>query len=408
MTSAAKISPTTQTTQADVACLACGARGLTLFYEVRGVPVHSCTLLESREAAVAFPTGDLRLGFCPACGFIANVAYDDRLQNYARGYEEQQSFSPRFNDFARTLAERLIGRYDIRGKNVVEIGCGKGDFLVLLCELGKNFGLGIDPSYVPGRQENVSGRVRFIQDLYSERYADICDTCSDLVMCRHTLEHIGAVKEFLQRVRRTVGDQNHTVVFFEVPDVRRVLREQAFWDIYYEHCSYFSLGSLARLFRGCGFEILHLGREYDDQYLVIDAYPAREPTSARFDAEYDLEQLARDVHLFRKNFCARADYWKKKLKHNREKGHRTAVWGSGSKCVSFLSTLGASEFVDQIVDINPYRHQKFLAGSGKQIESPESLEEYRPDVVIAMNPVYLEEIQKHLGRMGLQPELLAV
>ena len=395
--------PTTQSLRADAFCQACGTAGLTVFYEARSIPVHSCMLLESRKEALAFPKGDLRLGFCPSCGFIGNLAYDDRLQHYAPGYEEQQSFSPRFNEFSTALAARLIERYDMRGKHVVEIGCGKGDFLVEVCRLGNNSGVGIDPSYVPGRQEN--NRVRFIQDFYTERYADVR---GDLLMCRHTLEHIGNVREFMQRVRRTVGDRVETIIFFEVPDVQRVLREQAFWDIYYEHCSYFSLGSLARLFRACGFEVLDLAKEYDDQYLVLDARPANGPTSARFEAETDLGQLAKDVTAFQENFRARADFWKEKLRSDRQAGRKTAIWGSGSKCVAFLSTLGASEFVDQIVDINPYRHGKFLAGSGKLIQSPESLREYRPDVVIAMNPIYKEEIGRDLDRMGLNPELLAV
>jgi SAM-dependent methyltransferase len=395
----------TRTTRVDTACQACGARDLVVFYEVHGIPVHSCMLLESREAALAFPTGDLRLAFCPKCGFIGNSAYDESLQHYAPGYEEQQSFSPRFNEFSTSLATRLIDRYDIRGKHVVEIGCGKGDFLLQVCELGNNSGVGIDPSYVPGRQDSAKGRVRFIQDFYSERYADVR---GQLVMCRHTLEHIGDVREFTQRVRRTVGDRDDTIVFFEVPDVQRVLREQAFWDIYYEHCSYFSLGSLARLFRACGFDVLDLAKEYDDQYLVLDARPSPGSTSARFKAENDLDQLSEDVAHFQTNFRSRADHWNHKLRADRQAGRRTAIWGSGSKCVAFLSTLGARDFVDQIVDINPYRHGKFLAGSGKQIQSPRSLREYRPDVVIAMNPIYKDEIRNDLESMGLKPELLAV
>ena len=67
-------------------------------------------------------------------------------------------------------------------------------------------------------------------------------------------------------------------MFFEVPDTDRVLGEGAFWDIYYEHCSYFTPGSMARAFRAAGFAITRLERDYGDQYLLLEADPA-EPSA---------------------------------------------------------------------------------------------------------------------------------
>lgn len=387
-------------------CKSCGAGGMRVFYEVRGIPVHSCMLLPTRAEALTFPRGDLALGFCSHCGFISNLLFDSQLQNYAPGYEEQQSFSDRFNEFARTLATRLLNRYNLRGKKLVEIGCGKGDFLALMCELGQCHGIGIDPSFIPGRMEGpAAGRVRFIQDFYSERYADIT---GDMILCRHTLEHIDTTANFMRCVRNTVGDRRDTIVFFEVPDVGRVLREQAFWDIYYEHCSYFTLGSLARLFRTCGFEVLDLAKDYDDQYLLIEARPIDAPARPQLDAENDLADTARDVAIFEQGFQKTAGMWRTRLDEIRRTGQRSVIWGSGSKCVAFLSTLGVRDEIEWIVDINPYRHGKFLAGSGIEIRSPETLRAYQPQVVIAMNPIYREEIRKDLERMGLRPELLAV
>lgn len=379
---------------------------MSIFYEARGVPVHSCMLLSGREEALRFPKGDVALGLCPACGFIANLLYNPCLQNYAPGYEEQQSFSPRFNAFAQELAAHLIERYNLRGKDIIEIGCGKGDFLVLLCELGNNRGLGIDPSYVPGRLESPAAeRIRFIQDFYSERHARYRGA---VVVCRHTLEHIDTTAAFVQTVRRTIGHRSDTIVFFEVPDVTRVLREQAFWDIYYEHCSYFSLGSLARLFRSCGFEILDLAKAFDDQYLLLEARPAEAVTKPHLKAENDLEQLVRDVAYFRESFRAKAEFWRQQLDRIRQEGRRAVIWGSGSKCVAFLGALDLRDEIEWVVDVNPYRHMKFLPGSGKQIVAPEFLRDYKPDTVIIMNSIYSGEIRGELERMGLNPEVMTM
>jgi SAM-dependent methyltransferase len=387
-------------------CKSCGAGDMRVFYEARDIPVHSCMLLPTRAEATAFPRGDLALGFCSQCGFISNLLFDSRLQNYAPGYEEQQSFSERFNEFARALATRLLDRHNLRGKRVVEIGCGKGDFLLMMCELGQCYGIGIDPSFVPGRMEGpAADRVRFIQDFYSEQYANIT---GDMILCRHTLEHIDTTAKFMQRVRNAVGDHHDTIVVFEVPDVGRVLREQAFWDIYSEHCSYFTLGSLARLFRSCGFEILDLAKDYDDQYLLIEAQPVDVPRLPQLDAEHDLADITQDVAAFEQRFQKTAAMWRRRLDEIVRTGRRAAIWGSGSKCVAFLSTLGVHDEIEWVVDINPYRHGKFLAGSGIEIRSPEMLRDYRPDVVVAMNPIYCDEIRKALERMDLRPELLAV
>lgn len=386
-------------------CPSCGGSQLTVFYETTEVPAQSCRLLEDRGAALAFPRGDLALGFCEGCGVISNVRFDPGAVDYSAAYEEQQSFSPRFNAFARELASRLIERYGLRDKDIVEIGCGKGDFLMLLCELGPNRGVGIDPSYVPGRGDApAAGRVRFIRDFYSERYADLP---SDLVCCRHTLEHVHDTGTFLRAVRRALGERTQTGIFFEVPDVTRVLRELAFWDIYYEHCSYFSLGSLARLFRTSGFEVVGLAKGFDDQYLLLDARPVNGTRASALAGENDLEELARDVRYFADNYVAKVTAWSVEVEKIRTQGQRTVIWGSGSKCVAFLSTLKIKDEIEVVVDINPYRQGKYLPGSAKKIVAPEFLREYRPEKVVVMNAIYCEEIRADLDRMGLAPELVA-
>jgi hypothetical protein len=84
------------------------------------------------------------------------------------------------------------------------------------------------------------------------------------------------------------------------------------------------------------------------------------------------------------------------------------IWGSGSKGVSFLTTLGIEAEVEYAVDINPYKHGMYMAGTGQRIVPPEFLREYRPDLVIAMNPVYLAEIGAALESLGVEAELVAV
>ncbi|RMH07433.1 MAG: methyltransferase domain-containing protein [Nitrospirae bacterium] len=388
-----------------IQCYACGAKDLEIFYQAKQVPAHSCLLMSSRAEALNYPKGDVVLGFCRVCGFIENIEFDPTLHEYSSRYEETQSFSPTFNVFHQNLAKRLIERYHLYDKDIIEIGCGKGEFITLLCELGKNRGIGFDPSYIPERNASKAPeRLKFITDFYSEKYTH---HRADFVCCKMTLEHIQRTADFVSMVRRAIGNRTTTIVFFQVPDVRRILQEVAFWDIYYEHCSYFSLGSLSRLFQSCGFNVLHLSKEFNGQYLVIEA-SLENGHSGFAQEENDVEELAQDVQHFKVNFPSKLSEWRKKLDSLIAQGRRVVIWGSGSKAVAYLTALKVKDEIEYVVDINPYKHGKFLAGTGHEIVSPTFLKDYRPDVVIVMNPAYQEEIKLDLAKMEIFPDMVSL
>jgi len=386
-------------------CPSCGSTDLRAFHEQLANPVNSCLLLDSRSEATGFPRADLVLALCRSCGFIFNAVFDQSMSEYSARYEETQGFSPRFVEFAKSLAVRWITRYDLRDRDILEIGCGKGEFLQLLCELGPNRGVGIDPSYHPERMNSAAGsRMRFIQDFYSEEYAHLT---ADAVVCRHTLEHIAPVGDFMRLVRRTITDPS-TIVLFELPDVYRVLREIAFWDIYYEHCSYFTLGSLARLFRDTGLDVISLELDYDDQYLLVAARPGSGSGTPALTEEQDLDAVTKAVDYFEDNYPRRIQEWRQDLEDIMTSGKRAVIWGAGSKGVSYLTTLGIVDEIRYAVDINPYKHGKFMAGTGQEIVSPEFLQTYRPDEVLVMNGVYLDEIETSLRALGVDANVRAV
>ena len=387
------------------ACPACGSAEMRVFYEVNNVPVNSVLLVTSRDEALNFQTGDITLAVCPACGFISNITFDEALTQYTAQYEATQGYSPTFNKVHQALAQDLIDRYDLRGKDIIEIGCDKGDFITMLCEMGDNRGVGFDPAYVPGRHPSpAADRLTFIADFYSEKYANYR---ADFICCKMTLEHIPDVGDFIATVRRSIGDNGDTVVFFQIPNARYVLCDVAFWDIYYEHCSYFTKGSLARLFRANGFEVKDLWTVYDDQYLMIEARPtdgaaAADPLSEEESPAQTLEM----VDYFVKHYEAKRDDWRSELARVQSAGHKAVLWGGGSKGVAFLTTLNQTlDDIAYAVDINPIKTGTFMAGTGQEIVAPSFLKEYRPDVVIIMNPVYRDEITRDLTAMGLSPDI---
>lgn len=385
-------------------CRLCGSLALDTIYRVENIPVHSCVLLNTPEEARAFPRRDLELAFCHDCGFVFNRVFDEDVMRYSPDSEESQHFSDTFNSFARQLASDVVERYQPRGKRVLEIGCGKGEFLLELCVAGDCRGIGIDPGFRIDRIESHE-RVEFLQEFFGpQHYAEQVD----LILCRHTLEHICHVATFVESIREMVGDQKDVAVFFETPDAKRVLSEGAFWDIYYEHCSYFSPGAHARLFRQAGFDVDDLGLVYDEQYIVQSARPSADRRLPRIPLEDDLDEVRRLAAAFPTHVEAVKQRWRDILLCRAEAGERVVLWGGSSKGVSFLTTLGLQDEVDCVVDINPYKQGKFMPGTGHEVIAPSALSDHEPSLVIVMNPIYVDEIRNETDKLHLSPRIEAV
>ena len=392
--------------QSDLTCSVCSSPNASVFFEMPAVPVligvQWPTELEARDCR----RGDLVMTFCPDCGFVWNSAFDLARLEYDGRYDNALHYSPVFQKYAQGLARRLIQTHGLRGKDIVEIGCGQGDFLKLLCEAGENRGVGFDPScHDNGNRGPADDRLTLIQDHYTEKYSHYK---ADLVCCRHVFEHIPRPHDFLSMVRRVVGDRHDSVLYFEVPNVMLILRDLSVWDIIYEHCSYFSAASLCRVFELCGFDVLRVDETYDGQFLGIEALPrngtVRNGTPKA--VKENLLILRNAIEAFTQNLRQKTETWKVHLRRIEERGLRAVAWGAGAKAVGFLNLMKIDQQVPYVVDINPNKHGHHIAGTGQMIVPPAFLQDYQPDVVILMNPIYHGEIEAELKELGVAAEFL--
>jgi SAM-dependent methyltransferase len=377
-----------------------------VFFEVAHAPVMCNILCPTRDAALAVPRGSIRLGFCRACGHVYNIAYDQSFMQYDGAYENSLQFSSRFRQYLEELTRGLVQRYDLYDKDIIEIGCGQGDFLSLLCRMGRNRGTGFDPSFDPAKADTEPGAgVEIVPEMYSGGHDG---HPVNLLCCRHVLEHLPEPLEFLEQVRRMLASHKDVVLFFEVPNALFTLEDLAIWDIIYEHCSYFTPTSLRRLFERAGFDVLRLTETYEGQFLTIEARPSQFPSRRDGAAAPDAPPapvLAESVHRFGEAYRSRMTFWRERL--DRLENERAVVWGAGSKGVTFLNTLSVSHVLfPYVVDTNPRKHGHFVVGTGQEIVGASILREYRPRVVIVMNGIYAPEISKSLGEMDVDTELV--
>lgn len=382
-------------------CPVCMSTDVVVRLEIPQIPVFCNVLWPTREEAIRAPKGDFRLGFCGNCGHIFNVAFEPTLIEYTQGYENSLHFSPRFRSYAESLAARLVKRYDLHDKDIIEIGCGTGEFLSLLCQMGGNRGIGFDPSYMPEPEpDHKATRVTFIQDFYSERYAN---HKADFVCCRQVLEHIESPRDFLMSVRHAIGNRFGTAVFFEVPNALFTLRDLGIWDLIYEHPSYYSASSLSLLFTLCGFDVRDLYETYSGQFLCVEAVPSKNFASPTRTPLENLEEIVYHGAVFAERYRNQVQKWRRYLERIAAASQRAVIWGAGSKGVSFVNTLKAHDQIEYIVDINPRKQGMYVPGTAQQIVAPQFLPDYQPAVVIIMNPIYEAEIQQLVNKLGLSP-----
>lgn len=387
-------------------CPICCNSEMMVFFQAESLPVFCNVLWDSRTKAMAAPLSKIHLSYCNECGLLYNVAFDQTLMQYSAAYENSLHFSQRFQQWAEGAAGRLVRQYQLYDKDIIEIGCGQGDFLEIIQRLGNNRVLGFDPSYKPEQTalDIEKPAITIIPKAYSEVSGDYQ---ADFICCRHVLEHIDRPLEFLKNIRSSIGQRKDCVVYFEVPNALYSLEHMGLWDIIYEHCSYFTSESLANLFLRAGFEPIEITERYDGQFLTIEARPGHDDVKPVSDCKWVVANIRHLIDNFQNVYREKVNSWTSTLSDLESQNSRIVIWGAGSKGITFVNTLNISyKQVEYIVDVNPRKCGKFVPGTAQCIVGPDFLREYRPDTTIIMNPIYQSEIQAAISEFDIVTHFL--
>jgi len=383
-------------------CPVCETPSRAPFLVRESVPVHQNLLCDSVEAARALNRGRLELHACEYCGFVFNAAFDASLLNYGAAYDNTQSCSPVFEAYLERLADQVVNDRGVRGKRIVEIGCGKGGFLrALVLRDAGNRGVGFDPSYV-GPETDLDGRLRFERRFYDASCAGLG---AEAIVCRHVIEHVPTPIALLRLVRQTVTDGTARV-FFETPAVEWILERDVIWDFFYEHCSYFGDSSIEYAFRRAGFEVEGNQRSFGGQYLWIEARAGSEVGADAVDVPARAGHVAGLAQRFAAREAELVVERRERLEQFAADG-AVAIWGAGAKGVTLANLIDPDRrLVSCVVDLNPNKQGHYLPGTGHPIVAPDRLPGLGVRTAVLTNPEYVAENVQLLRNAAIDVRLV--
>lgn len=340
-----------------------------VLYRVENIPLFQNKVYPSVEDAKKAATGTVVLQRAEKTGIVTNIAFDPALMVYDANYQNEQNHSLYFQEYLKGVVRKIYS-FGVTDKKIIEIGCGKGYFLELLRNEGLDV-IGFDPTY-----EGNSPYI--VKDYFSEKYQNLQ---ADMLIMRHTMEHIQHPFDFLHEIAR--ANDYKGCVFIEVPTLDWILEKNAFWDIFYEHCNYFTESSFANLFHKA-----ETGRLFQGQYMYLYA---------------QLEDLKKNLSPYQSSqqgyyyFENKLHYWDSFLTQH----PNTIVWGAGAKGSTFLNILDPEATrVKYVIDVNPRKQNQFIARTGHPIFSPDRLGNDVQNILV-MNENYLDEIKESINEQGL-------
>jgi len=340
-------------------------------FRAQRLPVLQNRTYETFEEARHCPVGDVVLVQDAKTGIVHNAAFDPKSIVYDSSYNNEQSVSPSFQTHLDEVAD-LIDAH-LRGRALIEIGCGKGTFLEKLQARGYAI-TGMDPAY-----EGANPAI-----LTCHFSAETMRQAEGLVL-RHVLEHIQDPFGFLEQMR--VANGGGGLIYIEVPCLEWILNNRTWFDIFYEHVNYFRLSDFERIFG----KIVSAKRTFGGQYLSVlaDLASLRQPTQADRLLPFH-DELARCI--------------KPQVANQRERRRlgrpASILWGAASKGVIFSIYMErAGVPLSVAVDINPAKQARFLPCTGIRVLSPAGTRHHFTEgsEILAMNPNYLEEIRETVG-----------
>lgn len=399
-----------------VACRCChNTNTLHLLYDFGELPVAGYLEGDLRCALTA-PRCRNAIAICTSCGLVQQ-AYDDAkeflIERVYQNYQPTYSMSGKVMLYLETFLDKALAKTKLAPNDkVIEIGCNDGGFLKILRERG--YGpVGFDPS---AKTEHLSGGTDLIiKDFFelksAKKYVSEHGRVN-MVVSRHTLEHVFEPIEFLKGIDIVLDKEGIAVI--EVPYLCAQMMNNQFQSMAYQHITFFTVSSMRIMLNNSGLDLLDVEFSPMDAGAMIVYVKKTNKKMANtnrlnqilsYEKSFELDSPKGYDCFFRK-FETQKKYVRNHFTNLAAKSHKIFAYGAGGKGQAMLNMLGlAADIIPNVIDDTPGHKGKFVPGTGNCVISSRD-PKLKDDITIFITaPSHINEIMtKELAqnRSGVQ------
>ncbi len=313
---------------------------------------------------------DLEVCQCIGCGL---VQLNNEPVSYYKDVIRAAAYSEEMKEFRLKQFDNFIEKYNLKNKNIVEIGCGKGEYLSLMDEFNINT-YGIEHS-----QESVDYCINKglnVSKMYLENSNDIINKNFnfDAFFILNFFEHLVNPSLTLKILSENLNED--AVGIIEVPNFDMMLKNNLFSEFINDHLFYFTKETLTSTLSNNGFEIVELNEVWHD-YIISAVVKKRKNLDLTHFKHYQNE-MTNELTKYINNF------------------KDVAIWGASHQGISVIALTQIQSKIKYVIDDAPFKQGKYTHATHIPIVSSKKLKTDPVDAIIVMAASYSDEVVKKI------------